>query len=59
MSYYHNCARAQSEKERLEDRPDEAAKMDCWRCGRKIRDAEYLVTADGLAYHFCCPVGAK
>lgn len=57
MTEYHILAFAQREKARLENRPEEAGRMQCYRCGRKIRDAEYLVDDYGMPRHFCCPVG--
>jgi hypothetical protein len=39
----------------LANNPAAASKMECYRCGQRIADAEYLLNEDGLPRHFCCP----
>lgn len=58
MKSYHVHAQTQANSvaARLENRPEEAGRESCYRCGARIGDAEYLTTQDGCVRHFACPL---
>lgn len=45
-----------AERERLENHPEIAAALECFRCGKKIGDAEYRVNVDAVPSHAVCGV---